>query len=171
MWIGAYCLLSSTARPATAVSPSATSIACAWLARSIATNILAKLSINREFASSSADDDASAPEETFPCPHCGAPIPEIGMAHFSFNKPAGACPTCTGLGSVHQANIKRLVDEQKSIPDGAVAGWDLFHINYYTSILLAAAAHYGFELDLSLPIKDYTPPQRDLLFFGVDSPL
>src|SRR2546430_6937914 len=52
MWIGAYCLLSSTARPATAVSPSATSIACAWLARSIATNILAKLSINREFASS-----------------------------------------------------------------------------------------------------------------------
>src|SRR6266699_4395030 len=49
---------------------------------------------------SSADDDASAPEETFPCPHCGAPIPETAMPHFSFNKPAGACPTCTGLGSV-----------------------------------------------------------------------
>src|SRR6266700_3559463 len=127
---------------------------------------------NAEWESeSSADDDASTPEETFPCPHCGAPIPEIGMAHFSFNKPAGACPTCTGLGSVHQANIKRLVDEQKSIPDGAVAGWDLFHINYYTSPLQTAAAHYGFEFDLSLPVKDYTPPQRDLLFFGVDSPL
>src|SRR5438067_5552239 len=127
---------------------------------------------NAEWESeSSTDDDASASEETFPCPHCGAPIPEIGMAHFSFNKPAGACPTCTGLGSVHQANIKRLVDEQKSIPDGAVAGWDLFHINYYTSILQAAAAHYGFEFDLSLPVKDYTPPQRDLLFFGVDSTL
>src|SRR5512143_3780352 len=24
---------------------------------------------------SSSDDDDSAPEETFPCPHCGAPIP------------------------------------------------------------------------------------------------
>jgi excinuclease ABC subunit A len=127
---------------------------------------------NAEWESeSSADDDASAPEETFPCPHCGVPIPEIGMAHFSFNKPAGACPTCTGLGSVHQANIKRLLDEQKSIPDGAVAGWDLFHINYSTSTLQAAAAHYGFEFDFALPIKDYTPPQRDLLFFGVDSPL
>jgi excinuclease ABC subunit A len=127
---------------------------------------------NAEWESeSSADDDASAPEETFPCPHCGAPIPEIGMAHFSFNKPAGACPTCTGLGSVHQANIKRLVDEQKSIPDGAVSGWEPFHINYHTSNLRAAAAHYGFEFDFSLPIKDYTPPQRDLLFFGVDSPL
>src|SRR5215472_14901014 len=61
---------------------------------------------------SSADDDSLVPEETFPCPHCGAPIPEIGMAHFSFNKPDGACPTCTGLGSVQQADISRLVDEQ-----------------------------------------------------------
>ncbi len=119
---------------------------------------------------SRADDDAAAPEETFPCPHCGAPIPEIGMAHFSFNKPDGACPTCTGLGNVHQADIKRLVDEQKSIPDGAVSGWDTIHINYHTSTLRAAAEHYGFAFDVSLPVKDYTPPQRDLLFFGVDSP-
>src|SRR5947209_9891035 len=127
---------------------------------------------NAEWESeSSADDDASAPEETFPCPHCGAAIPEIGMAHFSFNNPAGDCPTCTGLGSVHQVDIKRLVDEQKSIPDGAVSGWDLFHINYQTSTLQTAAAHYGFDFDFSIPVKDYTPQQRDLLFFGVDSPL
>jgi excinuclease ABC subunit A len=33
---------------------------------------------------SSLDDDSSAPEETFPCPHCGAPVAEIGMANFSF---------------------------------------------------------------------------------------
>ncbi|HEU0002289.1 MAG TPA: hypothetical protein VFQ36_15405, partial [Ktedonobacteraceae bacterium] len=119
----------------------------------------------------SADDDSSAPEENFPCPHCGAPVPEIGMAHFSFNKPEGACPTCTGLGIVRQADIKRLVDEQKSILDGAIAGWNTFHINYYASILQAAAAHYGFAFDPSLPVKDYTPPQRDLLFYGVDNPL
>jgi excinuclease ABC subunit A len=129
-------------------------------------------SFNTDWESeSSADDDAAAPEETFPCPHCGAPIPEIGMANFSFNKPAGACPTCTGLGSTHQANIQRLVDEQKSILEGAVSGWELFHINYYTSTLQAAAVHYGFEFDLLRPVKDYTPPQRDLLLFGVDSPL
>jgi excinuclease ABC subunit A len=119
---------------------------------------------------SNANDDAAAPEATFPCPHCGAPIPELGMAHFSFNKPDGACPTCTGLGSVQQANISRLVDEQKSILDGAVAGWDHVHINYHTATLQAAAAYYGFAFDLSLPIKDYTSPQRDLLLFGVDSP-
>lgn len=122
-------------------------------------------------AESSVDDDDAAPEETFPCPHCSAPIPEIGMAFFSFNKPEGACPTCTGLGTVHQADIKRLVDEQKSIPDGAVFGWDVNYIKHNTSTLQAAAAHYGLEFDLSLPVKDYTPAQRDLLFFGVQSPL
>ncbi len=121
-------------------------------------------------AESSADDDAAALEETFPCPHCGAPIPEIGMAHFSFNKPEGACPTCTGLGIVQQANVKRLVDEEKGITDGAVSGWDTHLVNYYSPTLRAAARRYGFEFDLSLPVKDYTQPQHDLLLFGVDSP-
>ena len=46
----------------------------------------------------------SPDEARFPCPHCGAAVPELGMAHFSFNKPAGACPTCTGLGVVRQVN-------------------------------------------------------------------
>ncbi len=124
-----------------------------------------------EWASEASADDAAPPAEaTFPCPHCGAPIPEISMAHFSFNKPEGACPTCTGLGSVQQANLQRLVDEHKSLPDGAVAGWNSVLINYHTATLQAAAAHYGFAFDLALPIKDYTPAQHDLLFFGVDSP-
>src|SRR5437588_8943877 len=31
---------------------------------------------------SSGDDDASAAGETFPCPHCSAPVPVMSMAHF-----------------------------------------------------------------------------------------
>jgi excinuclease ABC subunit A len=115
-------------------------------------------------------EESAANDATLPCPHCGAPIPQLGMEHFSFNKPEGACPTCTGLGVVHQANIQLLVDEEKSITAGAVSGWDIHYIKHYTSTLLAAAAYYGFEFDLSLPVKDYTPPQRDLLLFGVESP-
>jgi len=117
----------------------------------------------------SLDDDASAPEGTYPCAHCGAPAAELGMAHFSFNKPEGACPTCTGLGILHQANIRRLVDEQKSIPEGAVTSWDATYTNYYTPTLQTAAAYYGLELDLSRPVKDYDPALRDLLLYGVES--
>jgi excinuclease ABC subunit A len=112
------------------------------------------------------DDD----DEIRCCPHCNATIPVLGMANFSFNKPAGACPTCTGLGVLKQANIERLVDEQKSIPEGAVMGWNPLLISYHSANLQAAAAHYGFDFDISRLIRDYTQPQRDLLFFGVESP-
>jgi excinuclease ABC subunit A len=114
--------------------------------------------------------EASDGESSISCPHCGAALPEIGMANFSFNKPAGACPTCTGLGTVHQANMKRLVNEELSILDGAVYGWNSFQIRYHADILQAAGRHYGFSFDPALPVRDYAPIQRDLLFFGAESP-
>lgn len=116
-------------------------------------------------------DEVEEGEKTFPCPHCGAAVPELDMAHFSFNKPAGACPTCSGLGVIHQANLARLLDEQKSLSAGAVAGWEAAHIAYHTATLQAASAHYGLDFASELAIKDYPQPQRDLLLFGVASPL
>ncbi len=120
---------------------------------------------------SDAADSAPAPDQTFPCPHCGAPIPELDMAHFSFNKPEGACPTCTGLGSIQKVDVNRLVDEQKSIAQGAVTGWNAVQIEYQAGILQAASDHYGLEWDLSRPVKEFTRAQRDLLLYGVESPL
>jgi len=119
---------------------------------------------------SRSDDDDTAPEGSFPCPHCASPVPEIGMAHFSFNKPDGACPTCTGLGFIHQADIRKILDEEKSIQAGAVRAWDSAFLNYYSSTLLAAAAHYGFEFDVDLPVKYFSPEQKELLLNGVGSP-
>jgi excinuclease ABC subunit A len=122
-------------------------------------------------SSDSADeewDDEGDLEATYPCPHCGHPIPELGMAHFSFNKPAGACPTCTGLGNVMSARIETLVDMERSILDGAIYGWDTFFVARYGKALEAAGKHYGFEFSLTQPIKDYGPIQRDLLLYGVN---
>jgi excinuclease ABC subunit A len=115
------------------------------------------------------DRDSTEIEATASCPYCGTPMPEIGMANFSFNKPAGACPTCTGLGTVHQANLKRLVNEELSILDGAVYGWDIYTLRRNTETLRMTGLHYGFDFDPALPLKDYSPVQRDLLFFGVES--
>ncbi len=122
-----------------------------------------------DWAGDEGNEDSGA-ESSATCPHCGAALPEIGMASFSFNKPAGACPTCTGLGTVHQANLARLVNEELSILDGAVYGWNSFQIQYHADILQAAGRHYGFGFDPALPVRDYTPAQRDLLVFGAESP-
>ncbi|RPI29067.1 MAG: ABC-ATPase UvrA, partial [Chloroflexota bacterium] len=108
--------------------------------------------------------------QTYPCPNCGAPIPEMIMGNFSFNKPAGACPKCTGLGIVLQVNIHKLVDHEKSVVEGAIHGWDIHYIKRHTVTIRAAAKHYGFEFNLKTPVKDLGPVQRDYLFYGVDSP-
>ena len=110
---------------------------------------------------------ATAAEESYPCPHCGAPVPELGMAHFSFNKVEGACPTCTGLGIVFAANVSLLIDPARSILGGGVIRWVPPEIARYVEILQLAAKHYGFAFDPALPIGQYTPPQRDLLLYGV----
>ncbi|MHB0874984.1 MAG: excinuclease ABC subunit UvrA [Anaerolineae bacterium] len=121
-----------------------------------------------------AGDDAvdQVPEDTdaYPCPACGALAPRMAMGHFSFNKPAGACPACTGLGVVHEARVEQLVDEERSIVDGAVYGWDAFTIERYVACLRAAGEHYGFVFDAALPVKALGPAQRDLLLHGVNSP-
>ena len=122
------------------------------------------------FAEDWQDESDESPDATFPCPHCGTALPEMGMADFSFNKPAGACPTCTGLGVVRQAIVSRLIDESKSIPEHAVEGWVESQIERNSQILRNAGAYFGSSFDPSTAIKDYTPVERDLLLYGTESP-
>ncbi len=118
------------------------------------------------------DDDGNGgePGDSRPCPRCGAPVPEIGMANFSFNKPAGACPTCTGLGVVSEPRLDLLVDESLSIAGGAVRAWEKFYITHYSKVLQAAGRYYGFVFDVKASVKGLGEAQRDLLFYGVASP-
>lgn len=121
-----------------------------------------------------AEEEDGAPggdeRDRYPCPACGKPIPEMIMADFSFNKPAGACPTCTGLGVVRQVIVGRLIDENKNIYEDAVAGWIEFHHAYYSRILQTAGEYYGFAFDPALPVREYSPAARDLFLYGVESP-
>jgi len=106
----------------------------------------------------------------FPCPQCKTPIPELTMSHFSFNKPEGACPACTGLGVVNKANTDLLVDWDKSIADGGITGWDIHYIKHYSNTLLAAGRHYGFQFDTGTPVRELGQVQKDLLIYGINSP-
>lgn len=116
------------------------------------------------------DDDAAEPGAQYPCPHCGTAVSQLSMSHFSFNKPAGACPTCTGLGEMLQANLALLIDEHLSILDGGVIRWDKHEIARYQKTLQVGAAHFGFSFNPAQPIHMLGEDQRELLFYGISSP-
>ncbi|WP_435284651.1 excinuclease ABC subunit UvrA [Streptomyces koelreuteriae] len=117
-----------------------------------------------------ADDADDAEAEQRPCPHCGTRVPELVMGSFSFNKPAGACPSCTGLGEVIRPDVRRLVDGGKSVAQGAVKGWNTKYTDWSLPVLRAAAAHYGFTFDADAPVDELGDIPRDLLLHGVESP-
>lgn len=81
------------------------------------------------------------------CPLCDYSLTELEPRLFSFNNPAGACPSCDGLG------VKQFFDEEKiiqfseaSLSEGAIRGWDRRNI-YYFHMLRSLAKHYGFDID------------------------
>lgn len=83
----------------------------------------------------------------FACPVCGYSIAELEPRMFSFNNPAGACPSCDGLGVHQYFDPDKLIRQQElSLAEGVIRGWDRRNI-YYFSQLEAVAAHYDFELE------------------------
>ncbi|NBI14112.1 excinuclease ABC subunit UvrA [[Haemophilus] felis] len=83
----------------------------------------------------------------FACPHCGYSIPELEPRLFSFNNPAGACPTCDGLGVQQYFDEKRIVQNPSiSLAGGAIKGWDRRNFYYY-QMLTSLAKHYNFDIE------------------------
>lgn len=107
--------------------------------------------------------------ETMPCSACGYEIKNLKKAHFSFNTIEGACEACLGLGKKLGIRTELVVDLEKSLNDSAVTIWNSAIADYYSNSAVAAAEHYGFSLDKSLPVKDWKANQKDLLFYGVES--
>jgi len=105
----------------------------------------------------------------FACPNCGHQLEKLKMAHFSFNTLSGACVACKGIGEIIEVDIPNLLDEEKTIRNGGVKCWEEPLAKYYEGIIQAAAGHYHFSFDASLPIRDYTEEQRNFLLYGVAS--
>lgn len=100
----------------------------------------------------------------FACPHCGYSVPELEPRLFSFNNPAGACPTCDGLGVQQFFDESRVVqNESISLAGGAVKGWDRRNFYYY-QMLTSLAKYYKF--DIETPYEDLPQKIKDIVMHG-----
>ncbi|MCK7544270.1 excinuclease ABC subunit UvrA [Marinobacter bryozoorum] len=115
-----------------------------------------------------ADMDGKAEDITFSaryaCTQCGYSLSELEPRIFSFNNPAGACPTCDGLG------VRQFFDPEKvvhnpaaTLAEGAIRGWDRRAV-YYFQMLSSVAEHYGFDLDT--PFEDLPEDFRNVVLHG-----
>ncbi len=101
---------------------------------------------------------------SFACPHCGYSLAELEPRLFSFNNPAGACPTCDGLGVEQFFDPDKVVqNEEVSLAAGAIKGWDRRSF-YYFGLLKAVAEHYGF--DIEAPFKSLPKKIRQIILHG-----
>ena len=96
-------------------------------------------------------DDEKAPPMLFSarhsCPHCGYAVSDLEPRMFSFNNPAGACPTCDGLGhKSHFAADQIIAHPELTLNEGAIRGWDKQH-PYYFTLLSSVAKHYEVDMD------------------------
>jgi len=100
----------------------------------------------------------------YACPHCGYSLAELEPRLFSFNNPAGACPSCDGLGVRQFFDPARVVsDPTLSLPAGAIRGWDRRNA-FYFHMLESLAKHYKFSLDT--PFGELPEKARDVILHG-----
>ncbi len=102
--------------------------------------------------------------ERFACPVCGISLPEIEPRTFSFNSPHGACPTCTGLGSMMEFDPDLVVDKAKSLAGGAVRPWDRDTATIYHAMLQSVSEHYHIPFDV--PVGELSKGQLDIILHG-----
>ncbi len=108
--------------------------------------------------------------QNYACPDCNISIEELTPRMFSFNNPYGACPTCTGLGTLLKVDPAIVVpDANKSLSQGAirVSGWNSAEDGgggVARMYLEALAKHYGFSLEV--PVGELPEGMLDKVLYG-----
>jgi excinuclease ABC subunit A len=112
--------------------------------------------------------DGESEEHTFSaryaCTRCGYSLSELEPRLFSFNNPAGACPTCDGLGVRQFFDPEKIIQSpEATLASGAIKGWDRRAV-YYFQMLGSVADHYG--IDLETPWENLPADFRQTLLYG-----
>ena len=113
------------------------------------------------------NDEEHLYSEKYACKYCDYSIPELEPRLFSFNSPLGACSECNGLGVKLEVVEELVVDEDKSLNNGALLPYknnDKDNLN--NAMLEQLCAHYNIDMDVCF--KDLTRHQKDMILYGSD---
>jgi excinuclease ABC subunit A len=102
----------------------------------------------------------------FACGSCGTVYTEPEPQLFSFNSPAGACPTCQGFGRTTGIDPNLVIpNENKSLGEGAVQPWSTPKHSKHQRDLERAARDHGVRLDI--PYRELNAEERGFVWDGV----
>lgn len=105
------------------------------------------------------------------CSACGQRMPKLTRTQFSFNTKEGACPACEGLGTTLAIDLAAVLDESRSLEDGAVDFWASRYQDYMIGALHAACRRYGLDVPVGVPVGRFDALQREILLNGTASPV
>lgn len=99
------------------------------------------------------------------CPTTGISYPEPEPNTFSFNSPYGACEHCSGLGTVSEIDLEKIIpDDSKSIKNGGIVAIGPYKNTMLFRQLDALAEKYRFSL--SDPIRDLSEDNLNRVLYG-----
>ena len=93
------------------------------------------------------------------CPVCGAEVKPPSAEELAFNS-SGACRECDGTGIIREVDESTLVDENKTIDEGAVLPWQTL----MWSLMKDIARDMGVRTDV--PFRELTEKEREIVFHG-----
>ena len=108
--------------------------------------------------------------QNYACDACGISLSELEPRMFSFNNPAGACPSCTGLGFQLVADEDLVIpDKNKSIFEGAIqaSGWSNARTDSIFRMYFEAMAQ-KYHFSLTAPVKDLSREAMDIILYGTN---
>ena len=106
--------------------------------------------------------------QNYACEDCGISLTELEPRMFSFNNPAGACPSCTGLGFQLVADPELVIpDKSKSILEGAIQahGWQSARTDSVFRMYFEALAK-KYHFSLSVPFSELPKEAVDVILYG-----
>jgi excinuclease ABC subunit A len=109
--------------------------------------------------------------ENFACEKCNLSLPEIEPRIFSFNSPHGACPTCTGLGTLLAVDKDKIIAPNLTISEGCIIPFasQFSRDSWHTRIIQTLLKE--LNSDLKTPWKELPTKVKKALLLGSDKTL